>query len=1331
MKIFKQRNVYYLNLKKRILAGYTEVHIQRKLKENKILFRSNCLNIQSINIICSENIPLQPNYTIKGQPSTKSFADGFEVILPDNYKFSTCILRIVFERETEKSMNNNYNPGIIFYDPINLQDEHREMIIEDSAYGCPYIDQVTNVEMIYVLPNSRNIELTSSGKFISFSETSNSLIYIYEAKNINPNQLCFALGTYQSKSILDEENVYLPSSLNLTIDEFISDTQNILKYYNMYSELTPPSIVFSLCPVKILTGKNLIIMNISYLGRPKDIELNFRLKEIICELLAEQMFMFFNHTLVDTWIFQGFTGYLTDMGLRFLLGHNEFLYRYKRDRDYCVDNDIIEPPLFYSERVKEEYKSKFFKLKSKLVFHTIHNQLSGAFVKKLITTVIKLKKIEIENIASIDINKNVNNLNKYNDDKYTNFSKVELNINNETSTDKHISNDNCDSYKFYFTPSFIRIVKDSSGKDMKAFFDFYVFNPGLLIIDLIVKINLKKGLVVIEPKETITTKIKTNNTTHYSFIKLKSIETDGVFNQKISSTSSSSYLIHKKSDNGTVLFVRADCKREIFGKIRINQPEALYIEQLLDKSVIGQFEAVEFFKNNTSEKAIEALERVAENPHTFHRVKNEIYKVLKNIYFQHYGNDNNKESNYNGLMRLIQFFIKLKCVPNSTIVKNTELGILNFLIQKSLVKNITDFENEQNVKSNEKNINVIIAFLNNIINYNDTTKEHFNDPFYLSNILNKLCIYKIHLSSTLDDQNLFSEIERFRFLDMVFPSPHNVISKTCLICLLRLAYAKKINLSKKFLLDISKYPNFISLRQIAIEGLFLFYIKEITFKQFIESTIIIEIVLKIIITMMEHGFKSIKIFVKDNYEDIFSLYKKFIGHRLEVLFELILGKTTINKNDYVHQKIYEINYALENKNEINLVVEQCLGNKKVIISDLNVIRKLVFKKLFKITLHKMNKIEKKTEKEVPIVDNKQLVVLKCLKYRPISIFKSYIIRLRMTDITIRYRNCDIPYLIFQGIRGTKSFTAIEKYLRGLKNNEKYDSDVLSIKRIEEEFSRERMITNYLRVQKGQKPNQYTLHNFIETLFTKCIRFLFLYIPINSKLYLGVKNIIMVIDKILYQYSLIQHTIILMTEDLRLRCIDFVEHLIKNSEYKWFVNDIIKEQPSNHTDLIQHPISLNCIWDKLIGNSIKTKDEFLPDIIFKYKSFNVFYLDLKSIATNTMMCFSKETTVYTRAKNLLYEIELFKSKLLLTKSNTIEVLKNIFKEYDTKNFDLEIDWNVVRTWEDLDNELYEIKKKYSRYSQNGKIVNEKINKVKQIIEMYFYINGNKITNIEDI
>ena len=145
----------------------------------------------------------------------------------------------------------------------------------------------------------------------------------------------------------------------------------------------------------------------------------------------------------------------------------------------------------------------------------------------------------------------------------------------------------------------------------------------------------------------------------------------------------------------------------------------------------------------------------------------------------------------------------------------------------------------------------------------------------------------------------------------------------------------------------------------------------------------------------------------------------------------------------------------------------------------------------------------------------------------------------MTDITIRYRNCDIPYLIFQGIRGTKSFTAIEKYLRGLKNNEKYDSDVLSIKRIEEEFSRERMITNYLRVQKGQKPNQYTLHNFIETLFTKCIRFLFLYIPINSKLYLGVKNIIMVIDKILYQYSLIKHTIILMTEDLRLRCIDFV------------------------------------------------------------------------------------------------------------------------------------------------------------------------------------------------
>ncbi|ORD95011.1 TAF2 [Enterospora canceri] len=1335
MKIYKQRNVYYLDLKKQILSGYTEIHVRREYKENRFTFRCCCLTITSAKILAGNGIELEPKWVSKGRPAAKEESDGFELQIPKTFKLSTFVLRVLYEKEKD-------SPGVIYYEPVGKNDEHREMVVYDAVYSAPYMEQITDIEMIYVMPNNRNIEIASSGKFVSFSEKENSLIYAYESRMTCPSSIKFALGTYQAQSFLEEGTLYTPGNFDLFLDEFVGDMQNIIRYMNCYSELPVPTVVFTLCPFLSLTGRNLIVLNLSSLGRSRDIEMNFGLKETLCDLLAEQMFMFFNHSLVDSWIFQGLSGYLADMALRFLMGHNTFLFRYSEDKEFVIENDVVEPPLFYSERRKFDYKSHFFRAKSKLVFHTLHNQLSGAFVKKMILAVTRAKQNEFRNNTvetrrsrppvhaeqshqshssssriTVRITKSV---------KFQKVIKIELPKKRqplvavrgqETGIEELIGLEEPQAEdEGCFTPFFIKIIKDSSGKDMKSFFDFYVFNAGLVVIDLNVRLNTKKGRVVIETKQTSTTRLKTANTAHYSFVKIKSVETDGTFNQKILLNGQNSYAIHKKAEGGTVLFIRADCKREILGRIRVNQPEALYVEQLLDKNVTGQLEGVDFFRNNTSSKAIDVLERVAENPHTFHQVKNRIYGILANVFTRTYDPVDETESKYNGLMRLIQMFIKLRCVPNSTIVKNTEMGILNFLIQKSLVKKITDFHTDQNETADgTSNVSVVVAFLNNIINYNDTTKEHFDDPYYLANILNKLTIYKLHLNE--DIRTILSSVERFRLLDMVFPSPRNLITKTCLICLMRFAYANKIRLREEFLTGLSKYPNYIELRVVAIEALFLFHIETVEFRAFVGDRQIVVAVLKIIIKMVELGFRSIRVWLKQNYNDILDAYRPCMGLEESEYFEIVLGKHTVNEHEYLQQKVFEINYALEHKQGISKVVERVLGSKKIVLRDFVKLRKMVFARTLKLRLPLVK------EEQIEEYENRFKICLKYTKYRPINEFKGVLLRLRTHGIIIRYRNCDIPFLIMQGIRANKSFTGIEKYLRSLKHMEKYDTDALPIRRTEEEYTRERMIVTHMEQKQGGSNKHYTLANFLDSLYSKSIRFVFLCIPITSKVYLGCKNMVSVIEKTLYQHSTIQKTVTLLDEVTRKEAIDFVTGLLQNEKYSVFRKMVDTEDYKNYNDVIRTPMCLERVLEKLVIN------DDLKGV--KYQTCDCLCLDLRRIPRNGLQYNLKNSEIHHTAEILQEEINMFISQHIQPKpTRSKRILAQMFKKHDTKNFDLEIDLGNVRTWEDLDNELTEIKKKYSRYSQNGRMLGEKLLQVRQEIEGTFFVANGRITNIDE-
>jgi hypothetical protein len=68
-----------------------------------------------------------------------------------------------------------------------------------------------------------------------------------------------------------------------------------------------------------------------------------------------------------------------------------------------------------------------------------------------------------------------------------------------------------------------------------------------------------------------------------------------------------------------------------------------------------------------------------------------------------------------------------------------------------------------------------------------------------------------------------SEVERYRLRDILFPSYHGVITKSCLEFMKRLQMAGMIDPpSLNFYLSYSKFGNYVEIRKSAIEALLIF-----------------------------------------------------------------------------------------------------------------------------------------------------------------------------------------------------------------------------------------------------------------------------------------------------------------------------------------------------------------------------------------------------------------------------------------------------------------------------------------------------------------------------
>jgi transcription initiation factor TFIID subunit 2 len=1328
MRVCSQKNIYYVDLNKNIFRGYIETKLIRDIKELNITYRSTHLKIESVAII-DETFQLFPEFCIAKEDSmldnnqqdlhrssksnpileeaSLSYRNAFKISIPEAFQKTEFTVRICYSPLPE-------NPNVMWYKQIDEKDKHKEIVAlnlhNDSSFITPYIDSVTDLELIYIIPNTEEVKVVSSGHFRAIKEEDKTIIYSYGIVT-HPKYLMFGIGTYGQTDIYtdnDKRRILSPVSIETDLTEVINDLQFTIKYIENFlktDEMHTINVIFTLIDIHVAIGTNIAVIGYNNLGNSRDIESCFILKRILTDCLSHQVFGFLNFGILDFWICTGLQGYLSDYCIRYLLGNNEFLYNLKEDKDYVVKNDVLEPPLFYTLRKEIDYYSDFFKRKSKMVFHCMEAHLSTAFLQKIAEEILDIKKNRRE----------------------SEFFSHKEDLAKSPKMPAIQSEIACKC----FTSRFIKIVKDVTGKDLKTFFDFYVFKPGLLKIKLGVQISKKKNMVKIIASQTPTSLLQGCNRKYTNNISLKSVEIEGTFDHTVTIDGDNTFFYHtrtkkkkKEEEDETMplLFIRVDPKRECLFDFILEQPDYMYMEQLLEKSVIGQLEAVNSLKNKATVNTCEALERVLDNSHVFYKVRIKITYILRNINIEE----------YNGLQRLIQYFVRTRCVPNSTIIKGNEFGLVQYFIQKHLIKSISSIHN-----STLEDSKTITAFLENILRFNDNSLSSFDDSWYLATVINNLSIQSIlcselqsanslkknnkseiyskdlfdypivessesipvlHENNLINEgsrvdckiiQSCLNEIERFRILDMVFPSNNNIISRSCLISLIRMAYYKKVQLNRPSLEYLALYPNLSSIRLVAIEGLFVLFedATEYVFSSILaDSPHFVQSVLEIILRIL----KSDIFFCKNlNFSNI------HIVDLISDIFVFIQNKQ-ISQREFVEKSVKSFNLSREEANR-NSLLKITTTMRRLKLNKFDELRcKLIeTDHILRIPRYKNAKVKVLIKEPAPKFNLK--IRLKYAKFVP-KHTGLYIFRFKMVEQKIDYKRADIPILLLKKFKEHHSSAYLDEFIRKTKPTDFFEWVPLTFKKITD-------------IVKGGADLQ-TTYSCLE----KSLIFVLSYTNFNGKMYFAAKVMFNLIERCVFQHAFIQAKVSPMTEYLRIRARELIELLLNNKRFEGFVHPVDFSELKSYLDIVRIPVCLSDINSK----------------INDYRGFDAFIYDLERIYTNCLNFNNKDSEIAKAARELKTVIDEFKNGIALEYKHSYDVLEEIVKSVSNDQHFAELYAGIrnMKSWGDIDNELAAIKKKYSRYSVNGRICSNGVKYIRNLISLWFSVDNGKISTIKN-
>ncbi|KAG2226887.1 hypothetical protein INT45_010166, partial [Circinella minor] len=289
-------------------------------------------------------------------------------------------------------------------------------------------------------------------------------------------------------------------------------------------------------------------------------------------------------------------------------------------------------------------------------------------------------------------------------------------------------------------------------------------------------------------------------------------------------------------------WIRLDADFEWICTIDFQQPDYMWAGQLTkDRDVVAQYEAIEALKNMPSLPTSTSLLRALLDPKCFYKIRMEAaYALAKGG-----GGDNN----WVGLHQLYKMFQNRYCFAPSgsgmpedddaedpltwaqAIPKPNNFSNLgDYFVQKGLVIAFSQVRDQEGVTPIR-----VRQLLLDLLKYNDNIGNEFSDSYYIATIISALgdAFIPSHENSNSDAMQIdneeneqllaaaVSEIERFRTLDCVIPTYHNIVTVSCIKALTKLMLNGMLELSVNLFLQYTRYGHYLGIRLCAFDSLFV------------------------------------------------------------------------------------------------------------------------------------------------------------------------------------------------------------------------------------------------------------------------------------------------------------------------------------------------------------------------------------------------------------------------------------------------------------------------------------------------------------------------------
>ncbi|KAK4514480.1 erg10, acetyl-CoA C-acetyltransferase [Mucor velutinosus] len=285
-------------------------------------------------------------------------------------------------------------------------------------------------------------------------------------------------------------------------------------------------------------------------------------------------------------------------------------------------------------------------------------------------------------------------------------------------------------------------------------------------------------------------------------------------------------------------WIRLDAEFEWLCICEFKQPDYMWAAQLTkDRDVVAQHEAIDALKHMPSLPTSTSLLRAVLDPKCFYKIRMEAAYGLASCA--------KASLNWVGLHQLNKMFQKRYCFPVSSFaqqqMEQDDLPITNsipkpnnfsnlpdYFIQKATVVAFSQIRDERGLTPVR-----IRQFLLDLLKYNDNIGNEFSDCYYVATLVSSLGDSLIPASDKpnaieMDDFEgeqvtaaAKAEIERFRTLDYVIPTYHNIITVTCLRTMTKLMLKNLLPVNIPLFMQYTRYGNYLEVRLAAIDSLFI------------------------------------------------------------------------------------------------------------------------------------------------------------------------------------------------------------------------------------------------------------------------------------------------------------------------------------------------------------------------------------------------------------------------------------------------------------------------------------------------------------------------------